>query len=177
MFKIIFKILNGGSNSEVEVAKLPNNYNELLKMYEGINTNLDSINSNVIFCINGNSFDQNCNEISYPLQKCNIYHIVVLIKIKKLSQTYNKWDSNVRSTVEGYVTAGSENSTRINSRGDTVNETKFVPKNRLGQETGVSLTFSTGSSVVDKDGNPVNISVQTINGPSMINGFRNVTKD
>jgi len=87
----------------------------------------------------------------------------VLIKPKQTSQTHNDWDSNVRTTVEGYVVPGSN--------------TSFVPQNRLGQDSGISLTFSEGTSLRDKDGNPIKISVKTINGPSKINGYQNVTKD
>jgi len=166
---ITFKIMGSNTTNNINTIELPSSYEELLKLLKNINTSINYSENNIIFCIDGKPFDKINNTITYPTTsiKNNKYFIVVLVKPIKINQTHNSWNEGVRSTVEGYVTSECK--------------TTFVPKNRLGEDTGVSLTIPEGTSLRDKNGNPIKITVQTVNGPSHINVsgrvFRNVTRD
>lgn len=162
-----FKIMGTKITNISKMNNLPNSYDELLSVLKNIDTSINYSLNNITFCIDGKPFTKNNNTITYPETKNNNYFIVVLVQLIEIKQTHNNWGPDVRSTVEGYVVPGSK--------------TKFVPKNRLGEDTGVSLTIPEGTTLRDKNGNPIKISVQTVNGPSHINVsgrvFRNVSKD
>ena len=162
MKTIVFKIMGTDTSNTIEIENLPNSYQELLEVLKKINSSINYKN-NITFCIDGKPFNQTCKNIIYPAISQNKFFIVVLIKPNCDKQTHNDWGKNVRKTVEGYVLPGINN--------------KFVPKDRLGNDSGVSLTFGEGTSIRDKNGNPIKISVQTINGPSKINRYQNISKD
>ena len=167
MTSIVFKIMGSDSSNTIEVEKLPKSYQEMLELLKKTNSSLHYSKNNIVFCIDGKPYNKTCDSIIYPnvssLRKNNKYFVVVLMQPINKKQTHNNWKADVRSTVEGYVLPGTNNT--------------FVPENRLGGNSGVSLIFSEGTSIRDKDGNPIKISVQTVNGSSKINGYRNVTKD
>ena len=146
-----------------KMDNLPNSYDELLYVLKNINTTINYSSNNITFCIDAKPFSKNSNTIIYPTTKNNNYFIVVLVKPIEIKQTHNDWSPNVRSTVEGYVIPGSK--------------TKFIPKNRLNVDTVVSPTISEGTTLRHKNGNPIKISVKTVNKPSKINGFINVIRD
>lgn len=173
--KVIFQVFGVKTKNEIEVEQLPFNFIGLLSLLKKINPEID-LKQNITFCINGKPFNQTSSNIEFPLQKSDKYHVVVFIKPNPI-QTHNRFEENVISTVEGYVGFGTENNIHTNSIGDVENTTKFVPKNRLGVESGVSLTFSSGSQILDSQGNPIKISVQTIKGASKIGEYSNVTKE
>ena len=164
---IVFKIMGSDNTNTIKVVDLPKTYCELLDLLKTINHSIHYSENNITFCIDGKPFTQASTSIIYPSTKNNKYFIVIFIKPKQLNQTHNGWGKDVRSTVEGYVTPGSK--------------TTFVPKNRLGQDSGVSLIIPEGTTLRDKNGNPIKISVKTVNGPSSIkikgNTYHNVTRD
>ena len=163
---IVFKVMNSKFKKTVEVNELPESYNKLLELLKNINSEIHYSENNIIFCINGTPFDQSSLNIIYPTQKSSSFQIVVLVRAKKTLHTHNDFTDGVRSTVEGYATG---------------NKTVFQPTDRIGNLSGVSLTIPEGVSIRDKNGNPIKIKVQTVNGPSSIkiNGeqYRNVTRD
>jgi hypothetical protein len=164
---IVFKVMGSDNTNTIEVINLPKSYRELLDLLKTINHSIHYSQNNITFCIDGKPFTQTCTSIIYPSTKNNKYFIVIFIKPKQLNQTHNGWGKNVHSTVEGYVTPDSK--------------TTFIPQNRLGEDTGVTLIVPSGTTLRDKNGNPIKISVQTVNGPSSfkIKGktFHNVTRD
>lgn len=162
-YTLKFKIMSTNITNISKMNNLPNSYDELLYVLKNINSSINYSSNNITFCIDGKPFSKNSNTIIYPTTKNNNYFIVVLVQPIQIKQMHNDWGPDVRSTVEGYVVPGSK--------------TKFVPKNRLGEDVGVSLTIPEGTPLRDKNGNPIKISVKTVKGPSKINGFYNVSKD
>ena len=164
---IVFKVMGSDNTNIIKVVDLPKTYQDLVDLLKTINHSIHYSENNITFCIDGKPFTQASTSIIYPSTKNNKYFIVIFIKPKQLNQTHNGWGKGVRSTVEGYVTPGSK--------------TTFIPQNRLGQDSLVSLTIPEGTTLRDKNGNPIKISVKTVNGPSSIkikgNTYHNVTRD